>query len=141
MTRIECQHKVQELSIRQGEIRTNSHGIQLKGLLDRAHMLAEGGEWAEQEVSEIKQGIEAQQEEVHLLKLDNQDLRGQVEGLEKNVHAQKEKEKAQEKENECPKERVASLEKEVHILKEKDDLWEKRLAILEQLHKGTKGDQ
>jgi hypothetical protein len=34
--------------------RSNSHSVQIKGLLDRAHMLAEGGEWAEQKLQEAK---------------------------------------------------------------------------------------
>jgi regulator of replication initiation timing len=132
LARVEGQHMAQDIMIKQGEVRTNSHGVQLKGLLDRAHMLAEGGEWAEQEISEIKQGIEAQQEEVEILKLENKGLRGQVEGLKKKVDAQKEK----EKEVECLRERVASLEKEVQVLMERDNDREKRIAAMEKLFRG-----
>jgi hypothetical protein len=136
LSRMEGQCMTQQTATKQGEVRSNSHGIQIKGLLERAHMLAEGGEWAEAEIAEIKQSLEGLQEEVDLLKLDNQGLRGQVEGMEKKVHAQQEKEKAQEKESECLRERVASLEKEVNASKKKEIDWEQRVTAMEKLFRG-----
>jgi hypothetical protein len=127
LSRIEGQCMAQEIAVKQGEIRTNSHGIQLKGLLDRAHMLAEGGEWAEAEIAEIKQSFEGLKEEVDILKLDNKNVSEQMEGMRK--------------ENKSLKEQIQGMEKEVLALKEKEVLMEQRLAALEQLYKGEKERQ
>jgi cell division protein FtsB len=144
LSRVEGQQMANDIMIKQSEIRTNGNALQIKRLNDRSQMLAEGGEWVETEVTELKKDFEGLHEEVEILKLENKGLRDYVEGLKKEVGAIRSWEqevRAQKEENENLKEQVTGLEEEVHKLKERDDLWEKRLAILEQLHKGTKGDQ
>jgi hypothetical protein len=116
---IEGQRMVHETKIKQGEMVANSHAFQIKGLHDRAQMLAEGGEWAEQELTEVKEGSEALQEKVEILELNNKGLNEQLQGVKK--------------ENQRVQEKVDTLEKEVKVLKDRDETREKRLAALEQL--------
>jgi chromosome segregation ATPase len=110
---IDTQQKAQDLSIKQSEVKLNSHQLQIKGLGERVTMLAEGGEWAEGEISEIKRDIETLREEVELLEMDNQRLEEQVRGLKDEVGA----------------------------LKEKEGMWEKRLCALEELVRSQKDTQ
>jgi chromosome segregation ATPase len=107
---IDTQQKAQGLSVEQSEVKLNSHQLQIKNLGDRVTLLAEGGEWAEGEIGEVKRDLETLREEVESLELDNQHLEEQVEDLKKEVGA----------------------------LKEKEEVWEKRLCALEELVKGQK---
>jgi chromosome segregation ATPase len=123
VSRTESRCMTLEMQVKQGELRGNSHGIQIQGLNDRARMLAEGGEWAESEISEMKQNSEELQEEVEILKLDNKGLRQQVEGVQVD--------------NKNLKQKVETLEMEVNFLKENDEKKDKRLAAVEQLLRDT----
>lgn len=102
---MDAKRMVQETSIKQCEVRTNSYAIQLRGLNDKVKKLAEGGEWAKTEVDDIKHIITDLQGEVEGLKLANLSLRDEVRGLEDEVRG----------------------------LKEKEEIWERRLAALEKL--------
>jgi chromosome segregation ATPase len=116
INRLEAQLMALEIQVKQEELRDNSHALQIKGLHDRARMLAEGGEWAEQEIAEMKENTEALQEEFDFLKLENERLREETVVMKKRNEEQ-----------------IEDLKKEVKDLKERDDDREKRLAALEQL--------
>lgn len=113
LTSLDAQRMGQDIIIKQHEIRANSHQHQLKGLQERVQMLAQGGEWAETEVNELKQTLADAQGQVKSLELSNVGLIDQV----------------------------WSLKEEVHALREKEKVWERRLAALERTAKDQNKSQ
>ncbi|KAH0286117.1 hypothetical protein M436DRAFT_78186 [Aureobasidium namibiae CBS 147.97] len=112
---LDAQRMAQQTTIKQHDIRVNSHQVQLKGLNDKAQMLAQAGEWMETAVGETQQELTDLQREVEGLKIENVNFRDEVRGLREVICAMKEKEEGWER-------RLAALEvrsggsKEIHLI-------------------------
>lgn len=102
---LDAQRMAQEKAFKQCEIRTNSHAMQLRSLIDKAQMLAKGGESMEARVTDTNRGLTDLQGEMEGLKVENRSLRDEIRGLKE----------------------------EINKLKEKDEVWERRLTALERL--------
>lgn len=107
---LDAQRMAQDRSIKQCEVRANSHQHQLKDLQERVQMLAQGGEWMETEVDGMERVIT--------------DLQGEVEGLTV--------------ENISLRDEFRGLKEEVRGCKEKEEVWERRLAALEGIVKSKR---
>ena len=102
---LDSQRMAQQTTIKQHDIRANSHQVQLKGLNEKTQMLAQAGEWMETAVGETQQDLTDLQREVEGLKTENVNLRDEVRGLKQ----------------------------EVCRFKEREEVWEARLSALEQV--------